>query len=99
MEAAVFEWALRPELWLLVGIVAALCELATGTMILLPLGCTAILVSGYLALQVYEMLPVPLWLHSWKGVALLYCVLAVPTLLLLRKLFQNRTKRQDINKY
>ncbi len=99
MEAEVTNWALRPALWLLAGIVLTLGELAIGTMVLLPLGVTAILIAGYLALQTFSMLPETLWLESWKSVAVLYCVLAVPTVILIRRLFQNRRDRPDINQY
>ena len=99
MEADVTSWVLRPAIWLLAGILVALGELALGTMILLPLGGTAIMVAAFLALQVYGLLPEGLVLDSWRGVAILYGVLALPTVLLIRHLFQNRRKPPDINRY
>ena len=99
MESEITNWALRPAIWLLAGFVLALAELMSGSMILLPLGATAILVAGCLALQVFGILPESLWLESWKIVAVLYCVLAVPTVILIRRLFQNRSDRPDINQY
>ena len=99
METEVTYWVLRPAIWLFAGIVLALGELVSGTMVLLPLGVTAILVAGCLALQTFSFLPEALWLESWKSVAVLYCVLAVPTVILIRRLFQNRSDRPDINQY
>ena len=99
MEFELTSWVLRPAIWLLAGILLALGELVVGTVILLPLGGTAILVAAYLALQLYGLLPESLWLDSWKGVAILYCVLGIPTVFLIRRLFQNRRNRPDINKY
>ncbi len=99
MDGGITDWALRPAVWVLTGIVLALGELASGSMVLLPLGITAILVAAWLALQSYEILPTAVWLDSWQGVAVLYCVLAVPTVILIRRLFQNRSNRPDINQY
>ena len=93
MDGGITDWALRPAVWVLTGIVLALGELASGSMVLLPLGITAILVAAWLALQSYEILPTAVWLDSWQGVAVLYCVLAVPTVILIRRLFQNRSNR------
>ena len=99
MENEFTGWALRPAIWLLAGIVLSLGELAVGSMVLLPLGITAILVAGWLALQVFEVLPATIWLESWQAVAVLYCVFAVPTVILIRRLFQSRGNRPDINQY
>ena len=99
MESEITGWALRPAIWFLAGVVLALGELAAGSMVLLPLGITAILVAAWLALQVYEVIPAAIWLDSWQAVAVLYCVFAVPTVILIRRLFQNRGNRPDINQY
>ena len=99
METEITDWVLRPAIWLLAGIMLALGELASGSMVMLPLGISAVLVAGWLALQTYEFLPQDLWLATWQGVAILYCVLAVPSVILIRRLFQNRGRRTDINQY
>ena len=45
------------------------------------------------------VLPAAVLLDSWPDAALAYGLLAVPALLLLRRLFQTRNRRRDINHY
>lgn len=100
MDIVLFDPALRPGLWVMAGLGLMLGELVLGGGILLSLGVAGLLTAGWLALQAFGYLPEALILvESWRSAAVLYCLLALPSVFLIRRFPSWRTRQRDINDY
>ena len=91
-------WSSWPEVWLVIGLTLCLLEIPLGTVIALPLGIAAGVVSAYLYVQSY--LPNYLRIDDWRLIWLGYAILGVVSVWVLRRVIQkNRDRRPDINEY
>ena len=93
----VAEWLHTGNVWLIIGLVLALLELASGTMVfLLPMGLGGLFTGLLLKTQEADFLPV--LLPDWVWTLVFWAFASLAFSVLLSKLMRKRARR-DINDY
>lgn len=94
-------WVFKPELWIILGIILIALDILFGyDFFVLPVGVSALILSGiiYATVNVWfgEFVP----FETWKGVLIWFSVLSIISVGIIRFFFQRSKKQQpDINRY
>ena len=97
MAEVINHWLLRPEAWIIIGILFVGAELLLGTgYFSLTLGSGALILGLVLLAQEFGAVKV---VSDWKDVSYLYGFATLASIGLLRAFARKRGKQHDINKY
>ena len=94
-------WIFKSEPWIILGIILIMLDIFIGfNFFILPVGISALIISGIIYAQVNTWFGESLIFETWTGILIGFSVLSIISIGIIKLIFQNSKKSQsDINQY